>query len=45
MLDWLLLPAHGLIDWGLVFLTVFGLVFICQGMISFLKDPEDDEDR
>jgi hypothetical protein len=43
MLDWLMLHFHGLIDWGLVFLAVFGLVFICQGMINFLKDPEDEE--
>jgi len=39
MLDWFLLHAHGLIDWGLVFAGVFGLVFVCQWMINFLKDP------
>ncbi len=39
MIDWILLHAHGLIDWGLVLLSVFALVFSCQWGINFLKDP------
>lgn len=46
MIDWFLLHAHGLIDWGFVFGCVLGMVFICQWMINFLKDPsgKGDED-
>ncbi len=43
VLDWFLLHCHGLLDRSQVFLAVFGLVFMCQGMINFLKDPGGKE--
>ncbi len=44
MLDWILRHTGGLLDWLLVFLFVAGLVFGCQLLINFLKEPDHDAD-
>lgn len=43
MIDWLLRHTSGLLDWLLVFLFVSAMVFACQFMINFLKDPTGQE--
>lgn len=42
-MEWILRHTSGLLDWLLVFLFVAALVFGCQLMINFLKDPVDPD--
>ncbi len=44
MAEWILRHTSGLLDWLLVFLFVAAMVFGCQFMINFLKDPDHQED-
>ncbi|MEN8256835.1 MAG: hypothetical protein ABFS09_03130 [Thermodesulfobacteriota bacterium] len=43
MEEWILRHISGLLDWLLVFLFVAAMVFGCQFMINFLKDPDSQE--
>lgn len=43
MLDSLLMRFHGLIDWLMVFLSVFFLVLACQLMVNFMKTEQREE--
>lgn len=43
MTDWILRHTSGLLDWLLVFLFVAAMVFGCQFMINFFKDPNSQK--
>lgn len=43
MTTWLLRHCSGVLDWLMVFLFVAALVLGCQGMINFLKDPDQQD--
>lgn len=41
MVEWVLLRFSRLLDWGLVVLAIFSLVFFCQWLINFFSDSND----
>ena len=44
MLSWILIRVSRLLDWAVVILVVFTMVYICQFMINFLSPPDDEND-
>jgi len=44
MISWILIRISRLLDWAVVVMVVFALVYICQFMINFLSPPEDKND-
>lgn len=44
MISWILRHTAGLLDWLLVFIFVAALVFACQLMINFYKEPSEPDD-
>jgi hypothetical protein len=43
MLQWLLHIGYRLLDWLLVILCVFSLVFICQFLVNFYSEDDESE--
>ncbi|MEN8189515.1 MAG: hypothetical protein ABFS19_06675 [Thermodesulfobacteriota bacterium] len=43
LLSWILVRTSRILDWLLVFAAVFGLVFLCQFMVNFYKEPEEKD--
>ncbi len=41
MLDWILRHTGGILDWFLVCIFVYMLVFLVQWMINFLQDVDE----
>jgi hypothetical protein len=41
MLNWILIRTSRILDWVLVILVVYALVYICQFMINFFTAPDD----
>lgn len=43
MLSWILVRLSRLLDWAVVVLAVFALVYVCQFMINFLSPKEEEQ--
>ncbi len=39
MLQWILIRTSRILDWGMVVLVVFALVYICQKLVTILDPP------
>lgn len=44
MLNWILVRSSRLLDWALVIMVVFALVYVCQFMINFLTTPQNKDE-
>ena len=44
MLNWILIRTSRLLDWALVIMVVFALVYVCQFMINFLSPPQNKDE-
>ncbi len=44
MLNWILVRSSRLLDWALVIMVVFALVYVCQFMINFLSPPPNKDE-
>ena len=45
MLNWILIRTSRMLDWALVIMVVFALVYVCQFMVNFLTSPQDKNEE
>lgn len=45
MLNWILIRCSRALDWVLVVLVVFALVYICQFLVNFFQPRDNDGDN